>query len=433
MSARVSKKAPKDANAPKKPLSSYFMFTRDRRAALKASQPELKTTELAKAMSVEWKALDGAAKDKYTAEAAQAKAEYATKFAEYKKTSEFGKFTLKLAEWKQANAERVGDVDMKSGKPGKPFKATKKPKDEKAPKRAQTAYFVFTASRRASLKAANPDAKVTQLAKLMGAEWKALSEDAKKPFTAEAAKAKETYTAAMATYKGSDDFAAHEEAIAAWKRNEKRSKAEADGTAPKVSLPRKPKDANKPKGAQTGYFLFTASRRAALTAENPSMKITQIAKLMGAEWKELSENDKAPFMAAAAKAKTASAAKMEAYRGSDHEKAFKAQLKEWEAECERRRAAALEKMEKKVAKMDLEVSKKNSKNKKGSSAKGNSKQTAKGKKAKGRGKKFEDSSSDDESGSESESESESGSESSSDEGSSSGADSSSEEESSSEE
>jgi len=413
-------------NAPKKPLSSYFMFTRDRRAALKASQPDLKTTELAKAMSVEWKALDAAAKDKYTAEAAKAKGEYATKFAEYKKTSEFGKFTLRLAEWKQANSERV-DVDMKSGKPGKPFKATKKPKDEKAPKRAQTAYFLFTASRRASLKAANPDAKVTQLAKLMGAEWKALSEDAKKPFSAEAVIAKETYTAAMATYKGTDDFAAHEEAIAAWKRNEKRSKAEAEGTAPKVSLPRKPKDANKPKGAQTGYFLFTASRRAALTAENPAMKITQIAKLMGAEWKVLSESDKAPFMAGAAKAKIASAAKMEAYRGSSEEKAFKAQLKEWEAECERRKVAALEKMEKKVAKMDLEVSKKNSKNKKGAKAK----QTAKGKKGKGRGKKFEESSSDDESGSESESESESGSESSSDEGSSSGADSSSEEESSS--
>merc|ERR1712129_266434 len=259
-------------------------------------------------------------------------------------------------------------------------------------------------------------------AKLMGAEWKALSEDAKKPFTAEAAKAKETYTAAMATYRGSDDFAAHEEAIAAWKRNEKRSKAEAEGTAPKVSLPRKPKDANKPKGAQTGYFLFTASRRAALTAENPAMKITQIAKLMGAEWKELSDDDKAPFMAAAAKAKTASAAKMEAYRGSEEEKAFAAQLKEWEAECERRKAAALEKMEKKVAKMDLEVAKKNKKTAKGKKA---------AKKGKGRGKKFEESSSEDESGSESESESESGSESSSDEGSSSGADSSSEEESSS--
>merc|ERR1712176_448001 len=230
----------------------------------------------------------------------------------------------------------------------------------------------------------------------------------------------------MATYKGSDDFAAHEEAVAAWKRNEKRCKAEAEGTAPKVSLPRKPKDPNKPKGAQTAYFLFTASRRAALTAENPTMKITEIAKLMGAEWKELSENEKAPFMAAAAKSKTESAAKMEAYRGSENEKAFKAQLKEWEAECERRKAAAQEKMEKKVAKMDLEVSK-NSKSKKG--AKG--KQTAKAKK--GRGKKFEESSSEDESDSESESESESGSDSSSDGGSSSDADSSSEEESSSEE
>merc|ERR1712013_789302 len=181
------------------------MFTRDRRAALKAAQPDLKTTELAKAMSAEWKALSADAKDKYTAEAASAKSEYATKLAEYKKTSEFGKFTLKL----------------------------------------------------------------TEIAKLMGAEWKTLSEAEKKPFVAEAEKAKSAYTAAMATYKGSADFAAHSEAVAQWKRSEKLGKAEADANAPKVSLPRKPKDANKPKAAQTAYFAFTASRRAAISAENP--------------------------------------------------------------------------------------------------------------------------------------------------------------------
>merc|ERR1711997_182234 len=126
-------------------------------------------------------------------------------------------------------------------------------------------------------------------------------------------------------------------------------------------------------------------------------------------------DDKAPFMASAAKSKTESAAKMEAYRGSEQEKAFKAQLKEWEAECDRRRAAALEKMEKKETKMDLEVAKKNKKGKQTANKKGNGKKA----KGKGRGKKFvEESSSEDESDSESESESESGSESSSDEESS---------------
>merc|ERR1712013_923331 len=153
--------------------------------------------------------------------------------------SEFGKFTLKLAEWKKENNQHSANA-----KAGKPFKATKKPKDEKAPKRPQSAYFLWTASRRAAVKAANPDAKVTEIAILMGAEWKTLSEAEKKPFVAEAEKAKSTYTAAMATYKGSADFAAHSEAVAQWKRSEKLGKAEADANAPKVSLPRKPKDSS---------------------------------------------------------------------------------------------------------------------------------------------------------------------------------------------
>jgi len=354
MSARISKKAPKDVNAPRKPLSSYFMFTRDRRASLKAEQPSLKTTEMAKVLSAEWKALDAAAKDKYTAEASQAKAEYATKLAEYKKTSEFGAFTLRLAEWKRAQSESA--TATATAKPsGKAFKATKKPKDAKAPKRPQTAYFLFTAARRAAVKEANPDAKVTEIAKLLGAEWKALSAEEKAPFVEKAETAKAAYTAAMATYKGSADFAAHEETVAAWARNEKRGKAEAEGKLPKVSLPRKPKDANRPKRAPTAYFLFTAERRAAVSAANPEAKITQIAKLMGAEWKALSEEEKAPFVEKAEKAKAASAAKMEAYKGSAEEKAFEAQLREWEAECERRRQAAMAKMDRQMAK--LEVSK----------------------------------------------------------------------------
>merc|ERR1719204_1436720 len=211
MSARVSKKAPKDANAPKKPLSSYFMFTRDRRVALKAENPDMKVTEL----------------------------------------------------------------------------------------------------------------KVTQIAKELGKRWKALSDADKAPFVAKAAAAKKAFDAQLATYKQSADFAAHEQAIDDWKRGEKAGKAQAAGNAPKVTLPRKPKDANCPKRPQSAYFFFTASRRAELSAAHPDKKITEIAKLMGAEWKALSEDDRAPFAAQAAKAKAAYGPKMEAYAGS------KLKLQEW--------------------------------------------------------------------------------------------------------
>merc|ERR1719204_2394698 len=354
-----------------------------------AENPDMKVTELTKVMSAEWKALDAAAKQRYVDEAAAAKSAYAVKWAEYQKTSEFGKHMLKVREWKAQSVAAGGD-----------FKATKKPKDEKAPKRPQTAYFLFTAAERAAVKAAQPELKVTQIAKELGKRWKALSDADKAPFVAKAAAAKKAYDAQLATYKQSADFAAHEQAIDDWKRGEKAGKAQAAGNAPKVTLPRKPKDANCPKRPQSAYFFFTASRRAELSAAHPDKKITEIAKLMGAEWKALSEDDRAPFAAQAAKAKAAYAPKMEAYAGSAEQKAFKLKLQEWSDECDRRRQKALAKKDKARGKGKAAAAKKG--------------------KGKGRGKKFVEESSSDESGSD---DSSSGSESGSD-------DSSSEEESS---
>jgi len=373
MSARVSKKAPKDANAPKKPLSSYFMFTRDRRAALKSSQPDAKITELTKVIAAEWKELEAATKEKYTAEAAQAKAQYLVKWAEYQKTADFGKHTLQVAAWK---AQR-GEAEAKA--------SAKKPKDANAPKRPQTAYFAFTAAERVSLKAAHPEMKVTQMAKEMGRRWKALSAKEKAPFEAQAAAAKEAYAAQLATYKQSAEFAAHEEAVAAWKRGLKATaNASKANSKVDVKMPRKPKDSKCPKKPQTGYFLFTATRRPELSKAHPDKKITELAKLMGAEWKALSEADKQPFLAKAAEAKAAYALKLKAYKGTKDHKAFSLQLSQWKEECARIKQEAVDQ---KMA--ELEVSNK---------CKANSAKKSK------RGKKFVEESSSDESGSDSDSE-----------------------------
>lgn len=66
---------------------------------------------------------------------------------------------------------------------------------------------------------------------------------------------------------------------------------------------KKEKDPNAPKRPSTAYFLYANTRRAAVKEEHPEWKVSDIAKHLGAEWKNLSDAQKAPFVAEAAKKK----------------------------------------------------------------------------------------------------------------------------------
>lgn len=80
---------------------------------------------------------------------------------------------------------------------------TKKVKDPNAPKRGKSAYFFFMDDERPKQKAANPEAGVAELAKLMGAEWNKIkgTPDAKK-YEDLAAKDKARYEKEKAAYEG---------------------------------------------------------------------------------------------------------------------------------------------------------------------------------------------------------------------------------------
>jgi hypothetical protein len=82
-------------------------------------------------------------------------------------------------------------------------KTGKKEKDPNAPKRAKSAYFFFMDDERPKQKAANPDAGVAELAKLMGVEWnKIKGTPAAKKYEEAAAKDKARYEKAKAAYEG---------------------------------------------------------------------------------------------------------------------------------------------------------------------------------------------------------------------------------------
>merc|ERR1719387_1915147 len=91
-----------------------------------------------------------------------------------------------------------GEVQIK-----RKAKEGKKSKDPNAPKKpAGGAYGVFLAKNRAAIVKSLPAGhKITDVAKAAGAQWKALSEAAKKPFNDEYLKKVEEYQKLLEEYK----------------------------------------------------------------------------------------------------------------------------------------------------------------------------------------------------------------------------------------
>jgi len=62
---------------------------------------------------------------------------------------------------------------------GKRKRKTKKPRDPNAPKRALSSYMLFAAATRADIRKANPEMGTTEVARALGAAWRALSDEDK--------------------------------------------------------------------------------------------------------------------------------------------------------------------------------------------------------------------------------------------------------------
>ncbi|BFZ58768.1 hypothetical protein PYCC9005_005833 [Savitreella phatthalungensis] len=83
--ARGGKKE-KDPNAPKRPLSSYMLFTQDHREVVKAENPDIAFGAIGKALGDKWKSMSDAEKKPYEDKAKKAKADYETAKAKYEKS-----------------------------------------------------------------------------------------------------------------------------------------------------------------------------------------------------------------------------------------------------------------------------------------------------------------------------------------------------------
>jgi structure-specific recognition protein 1 len=113
-----------------------------------------------------------------------------------------------------------------------PKKKSKKKKDPNAPKKNKTSYIYFTGSRRDEIKAKNPDISFADLNKQLGAEFKALSAEDKKPWEEMAAADKGRYDKEMADYSAPEDSGNDSDGSDGSGAKPKKKKAKKDLIAP---------------------------------------------------------------------------------------------------------------------------------------------------------------------------------------------------------
>jgi hypothetical protein len=162
---------------PKKAPSAYFLWLNENRAEISKEIGSSKIPEVARKASEKWKAITAEEKKSYEDRAAKAKVEYDEAMRAFK--------------------EEGGVVMRKSKKDKKPKK------DKDAPKRpAGGGYGVYLAQNREEIKKVMPaDHKITDLAKVAAARWKALSESDKKVYEDQYKTKQEEYKKALEEYK----------------------------------------------------------------------------------------------------------------------------------------------------------------------------------------------------------------------------------------
>jgi len=187
--------------------------------------------------------------------------------------------------------------------------------DPNAPKRPLSGYFMWMASGvRDKLLSENKGKKATEVLKICGDRWRKMPDKEKKIWQDKSQREKDVWDTKMKAYKKTNSF----------KEFQKR-KQEAAMT--KVKNSKKPKDNNKPKKPLSGFFRFVSKFR----NDHSEMKVTEVTKAAGAEWKVLRKAEKQKYMDAAAKEQDKYQKDLKKYQQSDEYKQYQEKVKAFKA------------------------------------------------------------------------------------------------------
>ncbi|KAF2541642.1 hypothetical protein F2Q68_00029968 [Brassica cretica] len=241
----------------------------------------------------------------------------------------------------------------------------KKKKDCPERKRPSSSYILWCKEQREEVKKQNPEADFKETANILGAKWKSLSAEEKKPYEERYKVEKEAYLQVIAKEKR------EREAMKLLDDEQKQKTAmdlldqylqfvqEGEQDIKKKS--KKEKDPLKPKHPISAFLVYANERRAALREENKN--VVEVAKMTGEEWKKFSDKEKAPYEEVAKKNKETYLQAMEEYKRTKEEEAM-SQKKEEEELLKLHKQEALQLLKKKEKTDNLIKKEKETKKKK---------------------------------------------------------------------
>jgi len=198
----------------------------------------------------------------------------------------------------------------------------KKLSDPNAPKRPLSGYFMWMASGvRDKLLAENKGKRVAEVLKTCGDRWSKMPENEKKIWQDKSKREMDAWTKKMEAYKKTDSF-------------KKFQMRKAEANMMKVKSAKKPKDKNKnkPKRPLTGFFRFTKDFR----KRYPAMKLTEVTKTAGSEWKALDEAERKKYVDAAASEQADYRKKLAKYKKTKEYKQYQEKLEAFKTNKEKK-------------------------------------------------------------------------------------------------
>lgn len=206
------KRKEKDPLKPKHPVSAFFLFSKERRAALLAEDKNV--LEIAKIAGEEWKNMTEKQKRPYEEIAKKNKAKYQEEMELYKQQKDEEAENLKKGEEEQMKIQKHEALQLlkKKEKTENIIKKTKenrqkkKKQKEKAnsdpnkPKKPASSFLLFSKEARKSFLQERPGINNSTLNALISVKWKELDEQERKIWNDKAKEAMEAYQKELEEY-----------------------------------------------------------------------------------------------------------------------------------------------------------------------------------------------------------------------------------------